>query len=40
MALAMSENEDISISEATKNVAKLTSIKKGIIYKAITEGGN
>ncbi|MEE1125728.1 MAG: 16S rRNA (cytidine(1402)-2'-O)-methyltransferase [Acutalibacteraceae bacterium] len=40
MAVAMAENEDISISEATKRTAKLTGIKKGNIYKAITEGGN
>ncbi len=40
MAVAMAENEDISISEATKRIAKLTGIKKGTIYKAITEGGN
>lgn len=40
MAVAMAENEDISISEATKRIAKLTGIKKGTIYKAITERGN
>lgn len=40
MALAMAEDENISISEATKKTAKLTGIKKGIIYKAITERGN
>lgn len=40
MAIAMAEDENISISEATKKTAKLTGIKKGIIYKAITEGDN
>ncbi len=40
MALAMAEDENISISEATKKTAKLTGIKKGIIYKAITEEDN
>ena len=40
MALAIAENEDITISEATKRTAKLTGIKKGTIYKAITERGN
>lgn len=40
MAQAMAEDEDISISEATKRTAKLTGIKKGVIYKAITEGDN
>ena len=40
MAQTMAENENISISEATKKTAKLTGIKKGVIYKAITEGDN
>ncbi len=40
MAQAMAEDENISISEATKKIAKLTGIKKGVIYKAITEGDN
>ena len=40
MAQAMAEDENISISEATKKTAKLTGIKKGVIYKAITEGDN
>lgn len=40
MAIAIAEDENISISEATKKTAKLTGIKKGIIYKAITEGDN
>ncbi|MEE1281900.1 MAG: 16S rRNA (cytidine(1402)-2'-O)-methyltransferase [Acutalibacteraceae bacterium] len=40
MAIAMAKDENISISEATKKTAKLTGIKKGIIYKAITEGDN
>ena len=40
MALAMAEDENIAISEATKKTAKLTGIKKGIIYKAITEEDN
>lgn len=39
-AIAMAKDENISISEATKKTAKLTGIKKGIIYKAITEGDN
>lgn len=37
MALTMADDENISISEATKKVAKLTGIKKGIIYKTVTE---
>lgn len=37
MALTMADDENISISEATKRVAKLTGIKKGIIYKTVTE---
>lgn len=40
MALAMAKDENITISEATKRTAKLIGIKKGIIYKAITEGDN
>lgn len=37
MALTTADDENISISEATKKVAKLTGIKKGIIYKTVTE---
>ncbi len=37
MALTMADDENISISEATKKVARLTGIKKGIIYKTVTE---
>ncbi|MEE1153971.1 MAG: 16S rRNA (cytidine(1402)-2'-O)-methyltransferase [Acutalibacteraceae bacterium] len=37
MALNLAEDENISLSEASKRVAKLTGIKKGIIYKMVTE---
>lgn len=37
MVVKLIENDGISMSEATKNVAKITGIKKGIIYKKITE---
>lgn len=37
MALTLAEEENISASEAAKRVAKITGIKKGIIYKMITE---
>ena len=37
MALEIAKSQDISLSDATKKVAKLTGIKKGIIYKMITE---
>ncbi|MEE0859692.1 MAG: 16S rRNA (cytidine(1402)-2'-O)-methyltransferase [Acutalibacteraceae bacterium] len=37
MSLTMADDEGISLSEATKRVAKLTGIKKGIIYKTVTE---
>lgn len=37
MALALAEEENISASESAKRVAKITGIKKGIIYKMITE---
>lgn len=37
MVVKLIENDGISMSEATKNVAKVTGIKKGIIYKKITE---
>lgn len=37
MALNLVEKDKISISEATKKAAKITGIKKGTIYKEITE---
>ncbi|MEE1055930.1 MAG: 16S rRNA (cytidine(1402)-2'-O)-methyltransferase [Acutalibacteraceae bacterium] len=37
MALILAEEENISTSESAKRVAKITGIKKGIIYKMITE---
>lgn len=37
MALTLAEKENISASESAKRVAKITGIKKGIIYKMITE---
>ncbi len=37
MTLALADEEDISLSEASKRVAKQTGIKKGIIYKMVTE---
>lgn len=38
MALTLAEEDDISISESAKRIAKITGIKKGIIYKMITKG--
>lgn len=37
MALTLAKKENISASESAKRVAKITGIKKGIIYKMITE---
>lgn len=37
LAIALAAGEDISLSEASKKVAKETGIKKGIIYKLATE---
>lgn len=37
MALTLAQEENISTSESAKRVAKITGIKKGLIYKMITE---
>lgn len=37
LAIALAAEEDVSLSEASKKAAKETGIKKGIIYKLVTE---
>lgn len=37
LAIALVAEEDVSLSEASKKAAKETGIKKGIIYKLVTE---
>lgn len=37
LAIALAADEDVSLSEASKKAAKETGIKKGIIYKLVTE---